>query len=83
MNATAAFIVSAGTGINMLRIVQRKKSPFSALMGGAAFAVFCVAIDEITKTKLGTGMALLFLLGALLTNGTAFMDTINKALDSY
>lgn len=81
-DATAIGIVAAGTAINALSAIQRGKSPTSTLFGGGAFALVCVAINTATPQKLGTAIALVFLLSSFLSNGVRLIDSVTSALSS-
>ena len=80
---TAAIVVGAGTGINAVRQVQRNKEPFGTILAGLVFAAICVAINDASKSNLGTALAMVFLLSSILTNGVKFLDTLNKVVESY
>ena len=80
---SAFLIVMAGAGINSARHLQKGEEAFSTILAGAVFGTVCVAINNTTKSDLGTGLGILFLLSSFLTNGVAFMDTLTSVLDSY
>lgn len=80
-DASAAGIVAAGVGINIVSAIQRGKDISSTLWAGCAFAVICVTLNTFTKNNIGTGLALLFLLTSFLTNGVRIFDTTNKLIE--
>ena len=81
-DASAFFIVMAGTGMNMLAAIQNGKDYKTSLFGGLAFGVICVGINTATEQNAGTGLALVFLLSSFLRNGVNVLDTTASAIDS-
>lgn len=81
-NMTALGIVAGGTAINTVSAVQKSKDPFPTIIGGIAFGTICVGINALTKSSVGTLLAVLFLLSSFLTNGVKFLETLEAVINS-
>lgn len=78
---SAFIVVSIGTGINAVNAIQTGKDVVPVLVGGAVLGTACVALNE-TGYKIGTMLAILFLLSSFLTNGVRMIDTLNAVVSS-
>lgn len=79
----AFLLVAAGTTVNAVRQMQRGHNAVPTFLGGAAFGVVCVLVNDLSKSSVGTMLAALFLFSSMLTNGVALLDSVNEAIANY
>lgn len=83
MSAVGALtLVAVGTGINAAHTVAKRHDPFPVLAAGVILGTVCVGLDSATGSRVGTGLAALFLLASFLTNGVNTVTMVNKFIDS-
>ena len=79
----AALIVALGVGMNAVRAIQKERSPFSIILGGIVFGAICVAINDLSRVRIGTLLAGVFLLSSTLVSGVPMIDSLVAATKSY
>ena len=79
----AFLIVALGAGMNAVRAIQKNRSPFSIILGAVVFGAICVAINDLSKARIGTLLAGVFLLSSTLVSGVPMIDSLVAATKSY
>lgn len=71
-------LCALGTATNAVVAIKDGHDPFPTVFAGGLFAAGCVIVGT-AEPRLGTGIALLFLLGSLLLNGTQLFGLIGTS----
>lgn len=72
-NFSSVGVAGAGVAVVAINNVANGNDPFPAILAGGLFAFGCVLVSGINP-DLGTALAAVFLIGALLTNGSAVLN---------
>ncbi len=79
----AFLIVALGAAMNAVRAIQKNRSPFSIILGAVVFGAICVTINDLSKARIGTLLAGVFLLSSTLVSGVPMIDSLVAATKSY
>lgn len=75
-NFSTVGVASTGVAIVAINKVAAGSDPFPGILAGGLFTFGCVLLSGI-DAGMGTALAACFLIGALLTNGTAVLNFIS------